>query len=293
MLAELLKIAGQCDGVRCDMAMLVLPEVFERTWGRAARPFWPTAVARVREKAPGFTFMAEVYWDLEWTLQQQGFDYAYDKRLYDRLREGDGPPGSRALPRRARLPGQARPLPREPRRAARGGDVRFASPPRRGSPDVSLSWAALLPPGAARGAQEPDLAASRPRAPPNRSTRSFALSTSGSSACCACRRCATDAGSSWSACRPGRATRARKASSRSPGKDRRGSGCSWRSTSRRSRLNATCACRSRTSAAARGGFRTGSARPTYERDGDDLQARGLFLDEPPWQALVFSLTPGA
>ncbi len=33
--------------------------------------------------------MAEVYWDMEWTLQQQGFDYAYDKRLYDRLREGN------------------------------------------------------------------------------------------------------------------------------------------------------------------------------------------------------------
>jgi hypothetical protein len=32
--------------------------------------------------------MAEVYWDREWDLQQQGFDYAYDKRLYDRLREG-------------------------------------------------------------------------------------------------------------------------------------------------------------------------------------------------------------
>ena len=32
--------------------------------------------------------MAEVYWDMEWTLQQQGFDYAYDKRLYDRLTEG-------------------------------------------------------------------------------------------------------------------------------------------------------------------------------------------------------------
>src|SRR5262249_37073302 len=32
-------------------------------------------------------FMAEVYWDLEWTLQQQGFDYTYDKRLYDRLRD--------------------------------------------------------------------------------------------------------------------------------------------------------------------------------------------------------------
>ena len=25
---------------------------------------------------------------MEWTLQQQGFDYAYDKRLYDRLCEG-------------------------------------------------------------------------------------------------------------------------------------------------------------------------------------------------------------
>jgi hypothetical protein len=32
--------------------------------------------------------MAEVYWDLEWTMQHEGFDYAYDKRLYDRLREG-------------------------------------------------------------------------------------------------------------------------------------------------------------------------------------------------------------
>ena len=36
--------------------------------------------------------MAEVYWDLEWTLQQQGFDYAYDKRLYDRLRDGQARP---------------------------------------------------------------------------------------------------------------------------------------------------------------------------------------------------------
>jgi hypothetical protein len=68
--------------------MLVLPEVFERTWGKRAPLFWPTATRRVREKAPEFCFMAEVYWDLEWTVQQQGFDYAYDKRLYDRLRDG-------------------------------------------------------------------------------------------------------------------------------------------------------------------------------------------------------------
>lgn len=92
MIGELLEIAGQCDGVRCDMAMLVLPEVFQRTWGLAASLFWPEATRRVREKAPGFCFLAEVYWDLEWTMQQQGFDYAYDKRLYDRLREGHARP---------------------------------------------------------------------------------------------------------------------------------------------------------------------------------------------------------
>lgn len=92
MIGELVKIAGQCDGVRCDMAMLVLPDVFERTWGRRAPLFWPTATQRVRESVPGFLFMAEVYWDMEWTLQQQGFDYAYDKRLYDRLRDGHARP---------------------------------------------------------------------------------------------------------------------------------------------------------------------------------------------------------
>ncbi len=92
MIAELVKIAGQCDGVRCDMAMLVLPEVFERTWNIPCQPFWPQATQRVRQQAPEFCFMAEVYWDLEWTLQQQGFNFTYDKRLYDRLRAGHARP---------------------------------------------------------------------------------------------------------------------------------------------------------------------------------------------------------
>jgi hypothetical protein len=92
MIGELERIAGQCDGVRCDMAMLILPDVFERTWGIPSDPFWPKAIQRVREKFPHFCFMAEVYWDMEWTMQQQGFDYAYDKRLYDRLREGQARP---------------------------------------------------------------------------------------------------------------------------------------------------------------------------------------------------------
>jgi hypothetical protein len=92
LIEQLMKIAEQCDGVRCDMAMLVLPDVFERTWGIASQPFWPRATQCVRERVPDFCFMAEVYWDLEWTLQQQGFDYTYDKRLYDRLRDGSARP---------------------------------------------------------------------------------------------------------------------------------------------------------------------------------------------------------
>jgi hypothetical protein len=88
MIGELERIAGQCDGVRCDMAMLVLPDVFERTWGIHCPLFWPEATRRVRNVNAEFCFMAEVYWDLEWTLLQQGFDYTYDKRLYDRLKEG-------------------------------------------------------------------------------------------------------------------------------------------------------------------------------------------------------------
>ncbi len=92
MVAELERISSHCDGVRCDMAMLILPEVFERTWGSRPEPFWPAAIQRVRGRHPEFLFMAEVYWDLEWTLQQQGFSYTYDKRLYDRLREGQARP---------------------------------------------------------------------------------------------------------------------------------------------------------------------------------------------------------
>ena len=92
MIAELAKIAGQCDGVRCDMAMLLLPEVFLRTWGVEAQPFWPRAIGQIRETRKDFVFMAEVYWDVDGTLQQLGFSFCYDKRLYDRLREGKAKP---------------------------------------------------------------------------------------------------------------------------------------------------------------------------------------------------------
>jgi hypothetical protein len=100
MLAELAHVAESCDGVRCDMAMLLLPDVFERTWGRRQAPadgsppaqgsFWADAIASVRRRQPSFVFVAEAYWDLEWRLQGEGFDFTYDKRLYDRLRAGPG-----------------------------------------------------------------------------------------------------------------------------------------------------------------------------------------------------------
>jgi hypothetical protein len=89
----LVAIASQCDGVRCDMAMLMTNEVFARTWGeRAGAPpaedYWPTIIAAVHATHPTLVFIAEAYWDMEWTLQQQGFDLCYDKRLYDRLVSG-------------------------------------------------------------------------------------------------------------------------------------------------------------------------------------------------------------
>jgi hypothetical protein len=100
MIQLLERIAGMCDGVRCDMAMLVLKNVFARTWGERATPegedhaegeFWEEAICAVRARQPGHLFIAEVYWNMEWDLQQLGFDYTYDKTLFDRLlREGAG-----------------------------------------------------------------------------------------------------------------------------------------------------------------------------------------------------------
>lgn len=90
----LLDIAEQCDGVRCDMAMLMTNRVFEQTWQHYAPPmpqteYWQDIIPVVKEHYPDFVFIAEVYWDMEYELQKQGFDYTYDKRLYDRLIEGD------------------------------------------------------------------------------------------------------------------------------------------------------------------------------------------------------------
>lgn len=88
----LLEIAEHADGARCDMAMLGLSRVFQKTWGvfvkdeEPAREFWQEVIQSVRKKFPHFVFIAEAYWDTEWELQQLGFDFTYDKKFYDRLR---------------------------------------------------------------------------------------------------------------------------------------------------------------------------------------------------------------
>lgn len=87
---QLKKIGTLCDGVRCDMAMLLINHVFSYTWqNRAGTPpdteYWRDVIQDVKDKDPEFIFIAEAYWDLEWDLMQLGFDYCYDKRLYDRL----------------------------------------------------------------------------------------------------------------------------------------------------------------------------------------------------------------
>ncbi len=86
-------ILKQCDGVRCDMAMLLMNDVFEKTWGgrageRPGKEYWVEIIGEVRGRFPSALLIAEAYWDREWELQQQGFDLCYDKRLYDRLSSG-------------------------------------------------------------------------------------------------------------------------------------------------------------------------------------------------------------
>ncbi len=94
MINALINVSKFCDGVRCDMAMLALNSVFSRTWNiythlnnenDSKNEFWHQAIKKVKSLKPDFLFIAEAYWELEWQLQQLGFDFTYDKKLLDRL----------------------------------------------------------------------------------------------------------------------------------------------------------------------------------------------------------------
>jgi glycosidase len=84
------------DGLRCDMAMLLLPEIFNDTWKEFPSPaahltngdFWRKTIQAVRQLQPQVELIAEVYWDCEEQLQELGFDYTYNKRVCDYLVRG-------------------------------------------------------------------------------------------------------------------------------------------------------------------------------------------------------------
>jgi len=95
MIEELKRISRYADGVRCDMAMLVLRDCFRRLWYPLAADsafdevmpgeFWDQAIDAVRRVNPAFRFIAEAYWDKEQELRALGFDLCYEKQLYDGL----------------------------------------------------------------------------------------------------------------------------------------------------------------------------------------------------------------
>lgn len=95
MTETLKSIAGMCDGVRCDMAMLPVRRIFEKTWGQVVpqaefmEEFWPAAIKHVKEQSPDFLLLAECYWDMEAELMEMGFDYCYDKVFYDRMTDAE------------------------------------------------------------------------------------------------------------------------------------------------------------------------------------------------------------
>jgi hypothetical protein len=105
MIETLKWIAERCDGVRCDMAMLLLNEIFAKTWVQFPNSsedipnteFWAEAIGAVKQQRPDFLFLAEAYWGLERRLQELGFDYTYDKELYDRVVDRDAPGVQRHL----------------------------------------------------------------------------------------------------------------------------------------------------------------------------------------------------
>ncbi len=91
-MAEILSdVSHYCHGFRCDMAMLVVKDVFKKTWGyyikddSDAKEFWRVAMDVLGPDKGGCLLLAEAYWGMERDLIDLGFDYTYDKMFYDLL----------------------------------------------------------------------------------------------------------------------------------------------------------------------------------------------------------------
>lgn len=92
---EVLKyIAKHADGVRCDMAHLIINDEFYSYWetqlraygyNKPSKEFWAEAISAVKASYPDFIFMAESYGDVLYKLHSFGFDYTYDKDCLDKL----------------------------------------------------------------------------------------------------------------------------------------------------------------------------------------------------------------
>ena len=233
--------------------------------------------------------MAEVYWDLEWTLQHQGFDYTYDKRLYDRLRPGYARPVREHF--HADLEYQdklARFLENhdEPRAAATfspgvheaAAVITFLSPGLRFCHQGQFEGRKKrLSPHLCRGPDEPvdqqltqfyDRLLAVLRQPAVRQ---------GTWQLLACVP-AWDGNGTWE-CFLAFAWH-------SPGAER------LLVTVNYAPHQSQCYVRLPCTDLGNGQWRLQDllGNATYDREGDDLQARGLYLDVPPWQAHIFSLT---
>ena len=97
MQKKLLKVAEYADGIRCDMAYIILNEPFSKAWetelnswgySRPDKEFWGDAIRNVKAKFPNTIFLAEVYGDYFKNLIAEGFDYTYDKELLDKFKSG-------------------------------------------------------------------------------------------------------------------------------------------------------------------------------------------------------------
>ena len=251
------------------MAMLMTNEVFARTWGERAGPapqaeYWPTLIAGTKAVHPDFLFVAEAYWDMEWALQQQGFDFCYDKRLYDRLAHESAESVRGHL--QADLGYQER-LIRfienhdEPRAAAtfghraRRGRPRSSCPRCRGRASTTTASSRA----GARG--------SRSSSAGDRTSRPTAICVRSTHGCCARwtrLTCATATG----ACAPakaGRTTTPPASWSRGAGRTRTHA-TSWSSTSPMPRRRRAYACRGTT-------WRGAAWQLTDRLDGEQLRAR--------------------
>ena len=273
------------------MAMLVLPEVFERTWGIPAPPFWPRATEAVRAESPGLPLPRRGL------LGPRVDPPAAGLRLHLRqaaLRPpGEGPraPGPRAPLRRPRLPGPPGPLPREPRRAAGRRHLRARSAPGGRHPHLPHAGPPLLPPGPARGEARAHPRPPRPRAGRGRRRRDRRVLR---------RPAGMPEG-------PG-LPRRRLAAPRVPprlGRERdvgllrgllldrpgRSAPPRRRQLRRLTRASATSRCRGATSTGGPGASRTSRAPAVYDREGGDLARQGLYLDMPAWGYHVFAVSP--